>query len=45
MSRLEWLTLNHFADMSGEDGAGVTLSNSDLAFMKLGNSAIHDGVS
>ena len=43
MSRLEWLTLNHFADMSGEDGAGVTLSNSDLAFMKLGKSGIHDG--
>ena len=45
MSRLEWLTLNHFADMSGEDGQGVTLSNSDCAFMKLGNSSIHDGVS
>ncbi len=45
MSRLEWLTLNHFADMSGEDGAGITLSNSDLAFMKLGKSNIHDGVS
>lgn len=45
MSRLEWLTLNHFADMSGDDGAGVTLSNSDLAFMKLGNSGIHEGVS
>ena len=40
MSRLEWLTLNHFVDMSGEDGAGVTLSNSDCAFMKLGNSYI-----
>jgi alpha-mannosidase len=45
MSRLEWLTLNHFVDMSGADGAGVTLSNSDCAFMKLGNSGIHDGVS
>jgi alpha-mannosidase len=45
MSRLEWLTLNHFADMSGEDGAGVTLSNRDCAFMKLGNTGIHDGVS
>lgn len=45
MSRLEWLTLNHFADMSGEDGAGVTLSNMDCAFMKLGNSGIHEGVS
>ena len=45
MSRLEWLTLNHFADMSGDDGAGVTLSNSDCAFMKLGNSGIHESVS
>lgn len=45
MSRLEWLTLNHFADMSGSDGTGVTLSNSDCAFMKLGDSAIIDGVS
>ncbi len=45
MSRLEWLTLNHFADMSGDGGAGVTLSNSDCAFMKLGDSTIVDGVS
>ncbi len=45
MSRLDWLTLNHFADMSGTDGAGVTLSNSDLAFMKLGESSIVDGMS
>ena len=45
MSRLEWLTLNHFADMSGEDKAGVTLSNWDLAFMKLGDSTIVDGIS
>jgi len=45
MSRLDWLTLNHFADMSGADGAGVTISNSDLAFMKLGNSSIADGIS
>ena len=45
MSRLDWLTLNHFADMTGSDGAGVTLSNSDLAFMKLGESSIVDGVS
>ena len=45
MSRLEWLTLNHFADMSGECGAGVTLSNMDLAFMKLGNSSIHNSIS
>ena len=31
--------------MSGEDGAGITLSNWDCAFMKLGNSDIHRGVS
>ncbi len=45
MSRLEWLTLNHFVDMSDEDGSGVTLSNSDAAFMKLGESSIENGVS
>jgi alpha-mannosidase len=44
-SRLDWLTLNHFAAMSGEDGAGVTLSSADLAFMKLGDSAVKNGVS
>lgn len=44
-SRLEWLTLNHFADMSGEGGEGVTLSNADCIFMKLGNSSISEGVS
>jgi alpha-mannosidase len=38
MSRLDYLTLNHFAAMNGPDGAGVTLSNWDLAFMKLGDS-------
>lgn len=45
MARLDWLTLNHFADMSGEDGVGITLSNSDCAFMKLGGSDIANGVS
>ncbi|MGI8783660.1 MAG: glycoside hydrolase [Acidobacteriota bacterium] len=44
-SRLDWLTLNHFAAMNGEGGAGITLSNADLAFMKLGASAMVDGVS
>ena len=38
LSNLKWLTLNHFADMSGEGDVGVTLSNADLAFMQLGNS-------
>ncbi len=44
-SRLDWLTLNHFAGMSGADGAGVTLSSADLAFMKLGSSEVENGVS
>ena len=44
-SRLDWLTLNHFVAMSGADGRGITLSNSDDAFMKLGRSTIADGVS
>ena len=37
-ARYDWLTLNHFADMSGEGGVGVTLSNADCYFMKLGAS-------
>ena len=45
MSRLEWLTLNHFADLSGDGRVGVTLSNWDCSFMKLGNSTIVDGIS
>jgi len=38
MSRLDYLTLNHFAAVNAPDGHGVTLSNWDLAFMKLGDS-------
>ncbi len=37
--RLDWLTLNHFVDMSAS-GYGMTLSNSDAYFMKPGNSTI-----
>jgi alpha-mannosidase len=37
VSRYDYLTLNHFTDMSG-GGVGVTLSNADCYFMKLGNS-------
>ena len=44
-SRLDWLTLDHFVAMSGSDGVGITLSNSDDAFMKLGHSKITDGKS
>ena len=39
-ARYDWLTLNHFADISGSDGAGVTLSNADCYFFKLGNSSV-----
>ena len=34
-ARYDWLTLNHFADMSG-GGVGVTLSNADCYFMPRG---------
>ncbi len=37
--RFDWLTINHFADMSS-NGYGLTLSNADCSFMKLGNSTI-----
>jgi alpha-mannosidase len=41
-ARYDFLTLNHFADMSGRlegDGPfGVTLANADTYFMQLGNS-------
>jgi alpha-mannosidase len=37
-ARYDWLTLNHFADITGS-GLGVTLSNADCFFMKLGNSS------
>ncbi|GAB4451533.1 MAG: hypothetical protein OHK0041_14350 [Anaerolineales bacterium] len=38
-ARYDWLTLNHFVDVSGE-GAGVTLSNADCYFMKVGDSTV-----
>jgi alpha-mannosidase len=39
-ARYDWLTLNHFADLSDGDhaGVGVTLSSADCAFMKFGSS-------
>lgn len=38
----KWLTMNHFADMSaGDNSYGVTLSNADAYFMRLGNSDFH----
>lgn len=38
-ARYDWLTMNHFADMTDAAGSfGVTLSNWDDQFMRLGNS-------
>lgn len=36
-ARYDWLTFNHFADLS-EPNYGVTLSNQDCSFFKLGQS-------
>lgn len=36
-ARYDWLTINHFADVSN-GGIGVTLSNADAYYMQLGNS-------
>jgi alpha-mannosidase len=36
--RYDGLTLAHFADMTGSEGVGVTLSTLDLQYMKLGSS-------
>ncbi len=38
-ARYDWSTLNHFASVN-ETNYGVTLSNQDCYFMKLGNSTI-----
>ena len=39
-ARYDWLTLNHFVDVHQENGFGVTLSNSDCYFMRVGNSTV-----
>jgi len=39
IQRLDWLTLNHFADITG-NSYGVTLSNRDCYLMKPGNSTV-----
>ncbi len=39
-ARLDWQTLNHFADMTGSNNTGVTLSNADCYFMRVGNSDV-----
>jgi alpha-mannosidase len=38
-TRYDWLTLNHFADVS-DGSVGVTLSNADCYFMRVGNSTV-----
>ena len=38
-ARLDWQTFNHFADLS-EEKYGVTLSNQDCSFFKLGESTV-----
>jgi alpha-mannosidase len=37
-ARYDWLTLNHFADLTGAGNVGITLANADCAFFKLGDS-------
>ena len=37
-ARYDWLTLNHFAAVSGNGNYGVNLSNEDCYFMQTGNS-------
>lgn len=37
-ARFDWMTLNHFADLSESTGPGITLSNADCSFMRLGDS-------
>jgi hypothetical protein len=37
-ARCDWATLNHFADVTGANGRGLTLSNRDAYFFKVGNS-------
>ncbi|MBI5831016.1 MAG: glycoside hydrolase [Armatimonadetes bacterium] len=38
-ARYDWLTLNHFVDASSADH-GLTLSNADLSFFRLGHSTV-----
>ena len=37
-ARYDWLTLNHFADINDGSEFGITLSNADCYFMRLGDS-------
>ena len=38
-ARYDFLTFNHFADMTGNGPFGVTLANADTYFLQLGNSS------
>ncbi len=40
-ARYDWLTLNHFADVSNRQ-VGVTLSNADCSFIRLGKSTLKE---
>lgn len=39
LARTDWLTMNHFVDISNDE-FGVTISNWDSPFFKLGNSTV-----
>jgi alpha-mannosidase len=39
-ARYDWSTLNHFASVNEGSGYGVSLSNQDCYFMKIGNSSL-----
>jgi alpha-mannosidase len=39
-ARYDWQTFNHFANMS-EDNYGITISNLDCSFFKLGKSSVY----
>ena len=39
-ARYDYQTFNHFADLSEPSGYGVTLSNQDCSFFKLGQSSV-----
>jgi alpha-mannosidase len=39
-ARYDWLTVNHFVDLNQSDQFGVTISNADCYFMKVGDSTV-----
>jgi len=38
LARYDWFSVNHFADISGNDNTGITVSSPDCQFFKFGNS-------